>query len=345
MMKRLKMGLIGAGGIAENRHIPAYQSLREYVEITGIQDVNLVRAREVAEKYAIPHVYEDYVEMLKYVDAVTICTPNKFHESIAVAALNQGVHVLCEKPMALNAAEGKRMVDAAEKNNRILMIGYHYRFMDAVVLAKQSMAGVGGPIVTRVQALRQRKVPGWGVFINKQLQGGGSLIDWGCHLLDTALWLVSPSKPVEVNAQTYQRLSKQPNQVNDWGSYDHEAIDVDDHVSAYIRFDDQSTLLFECSWAANIKEDQTHISISGENGGLSVFPYEFYQSKYNRMMETHTNTTQDQQQAGLLQAKNFIDACLGRDQLKSSPQDALKVTRVMDAIYESSERGKSIFIN
>lgn len=114
-MKRLKIGLIGAGGIAENRHIPAYQSLKEQVEITGVQDVNLVRAREVAEKYAIPHVYEDYLEMLKHVDAVTICTPNKFHESIAVAALNQGVHVLCEKPMAMNTAEGERMVDAAEK--------------------------------------------------------------------------------------------------------------------------------------------------------------------------------------------------------------------------------------
>ncbi|GGP07004.1 NADH-dependent dehydrogenase [Oceanobacillus neutriphilus] len=339
------MGLIGAGGIAENRHIPAYQSLNEDVEITGVQDVNLVRAKEVAEKYAIPHVYEDYLEMLKHVDAVTICTPNKFHESIAVAALNQGIHVLCEKPMAMNAAEGKRMVDAAEKNNRILMIGYHYRFMDAVALAKQSMADVGNPIVTRVQALRQRKVPGWGVFINKQLQGGGSLIDWGCHLLDTALWLVSPSKPVEVNAQTYQRLSKQPNQVNDWGSYDHEAIDVDDHVSAYIRFDDQSTLLFECSWAANIKEDKTHVSISGENGGLSVFPFELYQPKHNRMMETHTNTTEDQQQAGLLQAKNFIDACSGKAQLRSSPQEALQVSKVIDAIYESSNQGKSVFIN
>ncbi|WP_152655274.1 Gfo/Idh/MocA family protein [Oceanobacillus sp. CFH 90083] len=344
-MKKLKMGLIGAGGIAENRHIPAYQSLSEQVEIVGVHDVNLVRAEEVAEKYAIPHVYANDLDMLKHVDAVTICTPNKFHESIAVAALNHGVHVLCEKPMAMNAEEGKRMLDAAEANHKILMIGYHYRFIDAVMLAKASMPEVGAPIVTRVQALRQRKVPGWGVFINKELQGGGSLIDWGCHLLDAALWLVAPSKPAEVQAQVYQRLSKQPNQINDWGSYDHEAIDVDDHVSAYIRFDDQSTLLFECSWAANIKEDQTHISISGENGGLSVFPFEFYQPKYHRMMETHAKTTEDHQQAGVLQAKNFIDACLGKDTLKSSPKDALLVTKVIDAIYASSEQGKPIVIN
>lgn len=344
-MKRLKMGLIGVGGIAESRHIPSYQKWNNDVEIVGVQDVNLSRAKDIAERYAIPNVFEDYVELFKHVDAVTICTPNKFHETIAVAALNHGVHVLCEKPMAMNAKEGKRMVEAAERNHCILMIGYHYRFIDAVMLAKESMGEVGSPIVTRVQALRQRKVPGWGVFINKQLQGGGSLIDWGCHLLDTALWLVSPSKPIEVNAQTYQCLSKQPNQVNDWGSYDHKAVDVDDHVSAYIRFDDQSTLLFECSWAANIKKDYTHISISGEKGGLNVFPYEFYQPKYDRMMETHTETAEDHQHAGDLQAKNFIDACLGRDELKHSPQDALRVTSIMDAIYKSSEHGKSIFLN
>ncbi|MCT1904435.1 Gfo/Idh/MocA family protein [Oceanobacillus sojae] len=344
-MKWLKMGLISAGGIAENRHIPAYQSLSEDVEITAVHDVNLVRAKEIAEKYEIPYVFEDYLELFEHVDAVTICTPNKFHGAIAVAALNQGVHVLCEKPMAINADEAKRMAEAAEKNNRILLIGYHYRFMEAVALAKESMQEVGEPIVTRAQALRQRKVPGWGVFINKELQGGGSLIDWGCHLLDTALWLVYPSKPVEVNAQVYQRLSKQPNQVNDWGSYDHEAIDVDDHVSAYIRFDNQSTLLFECSWAANIKEDQTHISISGDKGGLSVFPYEVYQPKYGKMMETHTEIIEDRHQAGISQAKNFIGACLGKESLKSNPEEALRVTKVIDAIYESSEQRKSIFLS
>ncbi|MFD1067721.1 Gfo/Idh/MocA family protein [Oceanobacillus locisalsi] len=344
-MKRLRMGLIGVGGIAENRHIPAYQALTEHVEIVAVQDVNLVRAKEVAEKNAIPNVFEDYLKMFPHVDAVTICTPNKFHEPIAVAALNQGVHVLCEKPMAMNADEGKRMLEAAEANNKIFMIGYHYRFVDSVMLAKESMQEVGAPIVTRVQALRQRKVPGWGVFINKQLQGGGSLIDWGCHLLDAAFWLLAPSKPIEVSAQTYQRLSKQPNQVNDWGSYDHEAMDVDDHVSAYIRFDDGSTLLFECSWAANIKADKTHISISGENGGVNVFPYEFYQPKHHRMMETRADTKEDQQEAAFLQAQNFVDACLGKDTLKSNPKDALLVTKVIDAIYESSEQGKSISIN
>ncbi|MFD2830417.1 Gfo/Idh/MocA family protein [Corticicoccus populi] len=343
-MKRLKMGLIGAGGICENRHIPIYQELKHQVELYGVHDVNQSRAEEVAERHGIKNVYENYQDMLSHVDAVTICTPNKFHEAIAVDALNSGVHVLCEKPMAMDRAEGERMLLAAEENDRILMIGYHYRFMDSVMLAKQSMADVGAPIVTRVEAMRQRKVPGWGVFINKELQGGGSLIDWGCHLLDTALWLVLPSKPVEVSAQVYQKLSKQSEQVNDWGAYNHEAVDVDDHVSAYIRFDDQSTLLFECSWAANIKSDKTALSISGETGGVNVFPYELYQPKYGRMMETTTKTFDDEYRAARLQAENFLDACSGNGTLKSRPEDALAVTKIIDAIYRSSEEGKSISI-
>ncbi|MEK4300254.1 Gfo/Idh/MocA family oxidoreductase [Oceanobacillus sp. FSL W8-0428] len=92
-------------------------------------------------------------------------------------------------------------------------------------------------------------------------------------------------------------------------------------------------------------EDQTHISISGDKGSLSVFPYEVYQPKYGKMMETHTEIIEDHHQAGILQAKNFIDACLGKESLKSSPEEALRVTKVIDAIYESSEQGKSIFLS
>ncbi|MFD2831572.1 Gfo/Idh/MocA family protein [Corticicoccus populi] len=343
-MARLKMGMIGAGGIAVNRHIPIYQAMAENVEVYAVQDINIERAEAVAESHSIPHVYEDYSEMFEHVDAVTICTPNKFHEVISTEALNRGVHVFCEKPMAMNAFEAEKMLQASKENNRVLMIGYHYRFMESVLLSKQSMREVGAPIVTRVSAMRQRKVPGWGVFINKDLQGGGSLIDWGCHLLDSALWLLEGSKPVEVSAEVYQRLSKQPNQINDWGRYDHSSVNVDDHVSAYIRFDDQSTLLFECSWAANIKSDKNHISISGESGGINVFPYELYQSKYGRMMETTVETKDQEHEAAYLQAENFIGACLGRESLKSRPEDALVVSKVIDAVYRSSEEKRSISI-
>lgn len=341
-MTKLKMGIIGAGGIAQSRHIPAYLKLKDKVDIIAVQDLNSVRAEEVAKKFDIPQVFTDYHKLFSVVDAVTICTPNKFHAEITIAALEAGVHVLCEKPMAITTTECEAMVTAAEKANKVLSIGYHYRHMEVSQVAKRAVPDIGDPLVTRVQALRRRKVPGWGVFTNKELQGGGSLIDYGCHFLDLALWLLDDPKPVEVIGTTYNRLSKTPNQLNDWGTFDHETFDVDDHVSAYIKFEDGASMFFECSWAANIKEDTNHLSISGVDGGLNIFPYEFYQPKHGTFMTTGAILSDDQQEAGLLQAENFVGACLGEAELISKPEQSLQVSRIIEAIYQSSEEGKSV---
>ena len=259
-MDKLKLGMIGVGGIAQNRHIPAFKQLKGTAQIVGVQDINYDLAQQVAKEHMIPHVFKDYEEMFNEIDAVVICTPNKFHAEISIAALNAGVHVFCEKPMAMNKEECDAMIEAANRANKLLAIGYHYRFSDAAITAHKAIEGgtVGSPLVTRVQAMRRRKVPGWGVFTNKELQGGGSLIDYGCHLLDLSLWLLEDVQPVEVLGKTYNRLSKTPNQINDWGTFDSSTFEVDDHVSSFITFDDQSTMQFECSWSANIKEDNIH---------------------------------------------------------------------------------------
>ncbi|MFD1362080.1 Gfo/Idh/MocA family protein [Lentibacillus salinarum] len=341
-MGKLKMGLIGVGGIAQERHIPAYQNIKDKVEITAAHDLNEVRAKEVAKHFKIPNVYRNYNDMFSEVDAVTICTPNKFHAEIAIQALDAGVHVLCEKPMAIHTEECEEMIEASRKANKLLSVAYHYRFMEASQIARKAVEDIGDPLVTRAQALRRRKVPGWGVFTNKELQGGGSLIDYGCHLLDLSLCLLDDPEPVEVFGTTYNQLSKSPNQVNDWGTFNHETFEVDDHVSAYIKFENSLSLLFECSWSANIKEDTRSLSISGSEGGLSVYPFEFYQPKHGKMMTQTTEVDYSEVNAGFRQAENFVESCLGKTELVVKPEQALKVTRIMDAIYQSSEIGTSV---
>ncbi len=343
-MNKLKMGIIGVGGIAQQRHIPAFAGMEEKVELTAVQDVNNDRAKSVAEMFDIPHVFENYQQLFEVVDAVTICTPNKFHSEIAVAALNAGVHVLCEKPMAITTEECEAMIEAARQNDRLLSIAYHYRYMPEAKLAKEAIFNgeIGDPLVTRVQAMRRRKVPGWGVFTNKDLQGGGSLIDFGCHLLDLALWLLDDPKPVEVIGKTYNRLSKTPGQVNDWGAFDHKTFNVDDHVSSYIMFEDGMSMQFECSWAANIKEDQTSLSISGADGGMDVYPFELYQTKYGTVWNTQAKLPEENLSPGFLQADNFVDSCLGNSEQIVKPEQALRVTQLIESIYESSETGTSI---
>ncbi|WML38304.1 Gfo/Idh/MocA family oxidoreductase [Neobacillus sp. OS1-2] len=334
-MKKLRVGIIGVGGIAQGRHIPAFLQLSNQCELTAVSDVNVERAKEIAEKHSIPYVFENYRELFSNVDAVCICTPNKFHAEITMAAFEAGVHVLCEKPMALSANECEAMIAASKKAGKVLAIAYHYRFMKEVQAAKKVMEEVGKPLVVRVQALRRRKVPGWGVFTNKDLQGGGSLIDFGCHLLDLALWLMGNPKHIEVSGTTYNALSKIPNQVNQWGTFDHETFNVDDHVTAYMKFENGASMLFETSWAANIKDDCANVSISGVDGGINVFPFELYSTKNGMLLNSEAAWIPGEEDPDLPQARNFIDACLGFEELVVKPEEALQVSQIIDRIYES----------
>lgn len=343
-MNKLRMGIIGVGGIAQGRHIPAFQKLSDDVKITAISDVNLERAQHVAKENDIEFVFEDYQEVFKHVDAVTICTPNKFHAEMTIAALEHGVHVLCEKPMAMTTAEAKAMLRIAKHTNKVLAIAYHYRFMKEALAAKTFIQEneIGQPFVARVKALRRRKVPGWGVFTNMELQGGGSLIDYGCHLLDLSLWLLGNENVIEVTGTTYNRLSKMPNQVNQWGSYNHETFNVDDHVTAYLKLENGASMLFETSWAANIEADEETVSISGETGGLDLFPLALNQAKHGMLLNSQLNWMPGEDDPSVPQAQNFINSCLGKEELVVKPEEALQVTKIIEAIYESSKIGKSI---
>lgn len=348
MLEELRIGVIGAGGIAQDRHIPALTALKNKVTIPAICDVNQSKAEKVAKTFDIPYVFKEYEEMLSTaaLDAVVICTPNKFHADITITALRAGSHVLCEKPMAMTTFESRKMVKAAKKSDKLLSIGYHYRYTEAAYMAKKAIQEqkIGDPLVTRIRAMRRRKVPGWGVFTNKELQGGGSLIDYGCHFIDLAFWLLNHPQPVEVIGRTYNRLSTTPNQVNEWGAFDYQTFNVDDHVSSYITFQDGSSLQFECSWAANIKEDEMHLSISGAEGGLSVYPFEIYRPQDNeyQLSEENADHNHNEVQAGERQISNFVNSCLGMESLLVKPEEALKVNQIIEAIYDSSNKGRSV---
>jgi predicted dehydrogenase len=343
-MQKLKMGIIGVGGIAQSRHIPSFLALSDHVTIEAISDVNEQTAKSVAERFQIPTIFTDYREMFKTVDAVTICTPNKFHAEMTVAALQAGLHVLCEKPMAMTLEECEKMLDAANKSGKVLAIAYHWRFMKESKAAKTLILenSIGQPMVVRAKALRRRKVPGWGVFTNKELQGGGSLIDYGCHFLDLSLWLLGNPEVSEVSGSAYNRLSKMPGQVNLWGNFNSETFEVDDHVTAYIKCANGASILFETSWMANINGDEESLSISGETGGLDLFPFHLNQVKNGMLLNSVADYLPGEEDPSLPQARNFINSCLGIEELIVKPSEALQVSKIIAAIYESSETGHSI---
>lgn len=341
-MKKLRIGIIGAGGIAQSRHIPVLLRLADSASITAVCDVNGETAKLAAEKFGISNAFTDYKDLFSETDAVVICTPNKFHAEITVAALEAGLHVLCEKPMGMTGEECRKMIDARDRSGRVLAIAYHYRFMKEAQAAKKLIIEneIGLPFVARARAMRRRKVPGWGGFTNKELQGGGSLIDYGCHLLDLSLWLLGNPEEIEVLGTAYNTLSKMPDQVNLWGTFDHQSFNVDDHVTAYMKFASGASLLFETSWSANIERDEESISLSGQFGGIDLFPFSLNQTKHGMLLNTRSEWLPGEDDYALAQGRNFIYSCLGTEAFMVKAEEALQTTRIIDAIYKSSEMGR-----
>lgn len=345
MTNKVRIGIIGTGGIARNRHIPSFQAQPD-VDVVAAADVVADSLNEVGAKFSIPNLYSDYRDMIakEALDGVVICTPNKYHAPAAIDALNAGVHVLCEKPMALDPAEGRAMLAAAKTNQKVLTIGFHYRHRPQVQAAKQVITNgeLGHIYMVRVNALRRRGIPSWGSFVHKHIQGGGAMIDFGVHTLDSALYLLGNPKPVEVMGSISQHLGTKPN-VNPWGQWNYKEFTVEDQVSAFVRFETGAMLMLECSWALNVPETKETISLSGTEAGLDVFPLKVNKAQYG--MLTHWEPDwmpNDGVEPGLAQAADFVNAIKTGTSPNVTVEQALQVTELVDAIYRSAELGHAI---
>ena len=145
-------------------------------------------------------------------DAVSVCTPNKLHAECAIGAMEAGCAVLCEKPLAGSAEEGEQMIATAERLGRKLVIGFQYRFNSRTQFLKSAADGgqFGRILYARVQALRRRGIPNWGVFGRKELQGGGPLIDIGVHVLEMCHYTLGSPTPVSASADMFTYIGNKP---------------------------------------------------------------------------------------------------------------------------------------
>ena len=256
---KLRVALIGAGGIA-GAHMRYYQDMDD-VEMVAAVDVVLERAQKYCEEYEIPAAYADYEEMLRQVapDAVSVCTPNGLHAPCSIAALDAGAHVLVEKPLAMNAREGQKMLDAAEKNGKKLIIGFQNRYDPKTQFIKKLVddGELGTVLYARVQALRRRGIPNWGVFGRKDLQGGGPLIDIGVHMLEATHYAMGAPKPVAASGSTYTYIGDKPsNVISNWPNWDYKTYTVEDLAVGHIRFANGAMLSIETSFAAHIEKGE-----------------------------------------------------------------------------------------
>jgi predicted dehydrogenase len=359
-MSKLRVGIIGCGGIANGKHLPAL-SRNENVEIAAFCDIVEEKARKAAKEYGVEGaaVYTDYTELLKdgSLDLVHVLTPNDSHSPISVAALDAGKHVMCEKPMAKTASEARKMLEAARRSGKKLTIGYNNRFRpDSLHLKKVCEAGELGEIYyARAHAIRRRAVPTWGVFLDEEKQGGGPLIDIGTHALDLTLWMMDNYKPVSVTGSVYHKLGSKENAANAWGPWDPAKFTVEDSAMGFIKMENGATIVLESSWALNTLDiDEAKCSLSGTEGGadmkgglringednsrlyvkevdLKAGGVAFYSGTSQRDIDVECST--------------WIDSILNDTEPVVKPEQALVVTEILEAIYESARTGKTVYLN
>ncbi len=335
----------GANRIARGRHIPCFQRNKK-AALVAIADVSQEAVEWVGQEFGIPATYTDYQEMLakEKPDAVVVCTPNKYHAPVTIDALRSGLHVLCEKPLALNPEEGRAMLQAAHEAGKILSIAFHYRHKPNSRAAKRVIEGgeLGDVYRVRIDALRRRGIPSWGTFTNKEIQGGGALVDFGVHLIDLALWLIGNPKVLEVAGTTSQRLGTRPN-VNIWGPWNHEDFQVEDHAAAFIRLQDGKAMQLEVSWALNIAESVENVSLAGTEAGLDVFPLRVNKPAHGMLIDWRpTWMPGEKENDGDVQTADFVDAVLEGRRPVVKAEEALQVSEIVDAIYRSSVSGAAV---
>jgi len=249
MNQKLKIGIIGAGGIVRGFHLNPGWRADPLVEVVAVCDVNEAVARKLAHDFDIPHVFTDYRELLglKEIDAVDVCTPNKLHPQVVIAALEAGKHVLCEKPLAVTIDEVLSIRAVLRQTDRILMTAQHHRFSPASVAIKAwvETGALGEVYHSRVNATRRNQLPVNPGFIDVSLSGGGPCLDIGVHALDTALWLMNFPKPVRVSGRAHTNFAKGFDIPGAWGEWDRLLFGVEDFAAGFVHFANGSTLSLE----------------------------------------------------------------------------------------------------
>lgn len=342
--QKLRVGVIGLG--IGRMHIEGWRQ-HPGVEVVAIADADAARLAAVGEQFDIAPRYTDAQAMLDAggLDVVSICTPNKFHHGLTLAALAAGCHVLCEKPMAMNAAEAREMLDAARAADKRLMINFSYRFSAASrELKKQVDSGMFGDFYFgRSVWHRRRGMPGFGGwFGNKALAGGGPLIDLGVHRLDLALWLMGYPKPTWVLGSTYDPIARAA--ADQAGKH----FDVEDLACGLIKFANGATLVLEASWAANIQQAELmETRLLGTQAGLLQRNvgegYQFEAQVFTELNDAPVDIAL-RAPTGTAQSAMFdyAEALLTGQSHPATGEEGLIVMEILDAIYESARTGAPV---
>lgn len=350
-MSKFRIGVIGAGSIAK-AHLDAYATHPD-VELVAIADINLERARAVADEYGAARAYDDPHALLAEddIDGVSICTWNNTHAPWTIAAVQAGKHVLVEKPLSRTVAEALEIEKAVEASDRVVQVGFVRRHSPNCQVLKSFIdAGeLGDMYYAKASLIRRMGNPG-GWFADKEIAGGGPLLDIGIHVLDLAWYLMGAPKAVTVSGNTYDVLGNRANittmpryQVSD---YDPTKNSVEDMANAVIRFEGGGSLMLDSSYSLHATRDSIGVSVYGDRGGADLEPSlhiatEMHDSVVNITPQISSGSF-ELGKAFSNEIANFVDAGLGRAETLAPASHGVEIVKILEAIYTSAEQGREV---
>jgi predicted dehydrogenase len=341
MAEQVKVAVIGVG--MGRHHAKMYQACPA-ADLVALCDKDPARLAAAAQELEVARTFTETEELFRMpgLQAVSVALPNFLHAPVTIAALEAGLHVMCEKPLAMSAAEAERMVAAAQRSGRQLMVHFNNRFNETSLLVKAAVeqGELGEIYFAKTGWHRNRGVPGLGGwFTQKALSGGGALIDLGVHRLDLALWLMGYPTVASVSGASYNHLGAEI------AAREGTTFDVDDLAVGFVRFTNGTILMLEASWATNSeKQEAMWTQLFGTRGGALIRNLEegyHYEARlYRDVGGTLVEATPKTRVPGRESAQAHFVRSIRDNRPNLAPgEQGLIVMRVLDAIYKSAEQG------
>jgi predicted dehydrogenase len=352
----LRVGVIGVGW-AGHQHAAAYDAHpgADLVAIAGLEDP--VRAA-LAERYGVEHHVPRWEDLLEVdgLDAISVAVPTFLHAPITVAALERGIHVLSEKPIARTVEEAEEMVEAAGAAERVLDVAFNHRQRGDIQALKRVIDSgrLGKIYYAKAWWLRRSGIPTLGSwFTRAELAGGGPLLDIGVHVLDYSLFLLDNPGISGVSASTYDLLGSagfgSSSDDDKTGATDATTFDVEDLATVFMRLDDGGTLLVEASWAAHrTHRDEFGITLYGTEGGAELIVRDMEPSGSLRIFSdaggvaAETRLTAPPGRAHKAVVEQFLERIHAGDWRGSNGSGAAALARIVDACYRSAAEQREI---
>jgi predicted dehydrogenase len=330
MSNPLRVGIIGSGAIVQVAHLPTLRKMKS-VDVRAVCDTDLPKARAIADRFGIKNAFDDIEDLLGYedLDALVLCTPNHLHESHILAALSAGRHVLVEKPLALTSASAQKIARAAEKSDKVVLVGMNHRYRPDVQLVRSFVQS--GELGT-VDSVRgswhvfraSRAQLGWRQ--KRELSGGGAMLDLGLTMLDLAFWLAGNPVPERVTAVLDLERG------------------VEQSGSVFVVCEGGVSVFVDVTWHHIGPGERFGVGLRGSKGTAAINPLTVWKELNGVAVDVSPTGSISRETAYTASFRaewaHFLAAVRGEASVPSL-QEQVTLHKVLDAIYRSAQEGKS----